>query len=315
MMKRLFRQSSAVLVIVLLLLSLASCGRKEPGQGSGFFLYYREQSERTLYPVEAAIDNTLPIETQVSSVWSQLTEVAGGLSYISVVPENVKLLSFDLVEKELVLNFSAAYAEMSPAAEVLFRAAVVRTFSQLPDVSGVQFMVEGSPLLLSDGSLAGSMHAQDFVDVIGSGLNAYTRASVTLYFADETGEMLVPVTKEGVYRNSYTIEQYVVRSLLAGPEDPSYGLATLPADLKLLSVRTQNGVCYVSFSEELVNETLPVPPAVAVYSVVNSLTELKDIRSVQLSVNGVSDIVLMNEIPLDQPLQRNLNYVIKTEKE
>ena len=47
----------------------------------------------------------------------------------------------------------------------------------------------------------------------------------------------------------------------------------------------------------------------------NSLTELKDIRSVQLSVNGVSDIVLMNEIPLDQPLQRDLNYVIKTEKE
>ena len=116
MMKRLFRQSSAALVIVLLLLSLASCGRKEPGQDSGFFLYYREQSERTLYPVDAAIDSSLPIETQVSSVWSQLTEVAGGLSYISVVPENVKLLSFDLVEKELVLNYSAEYAEMSPAA-------------------------------------------------------------------------------------------------------------------------------------------------------------------------------------------------------
>lgn len=299
------------LLLLSLLLFLAACGRREEIPDSGFYLYFREQSQRTLHPVAADLSEGLPLEMQISSVWEQLTDVTGGLGYISAVPDEVKLLSFDLQGKELILNFSASYAEMSDVTEVLFRAAVVRTYTQFSGVNSVQFLVEGNPLFLPDGTLAGSMHGQDFVDVIGSGLNAYTRAEVTLYFADESGELLIPSVREGAYRNSYTVEQYVVRCLLAGPESEEEGYRTLPEDLRLLSARTQNGICYVSFSEELLNETLPVPPAAAVYSVVNSLTELPGIHSVQLSVNGESNIVLMNEIALDQPLKRDLNRVIK----
>ena len=303
--------SAVLLVLCCSFLMLFGCGKPQEEADGAFYIYYQEQAERTLYPVRADVDLSMSMDLLVSSIWQKMSDVSDGHGYITLVPEAVSLLSYELSENELILNFSEGYQEMTVPTEVLFRAGVVRTFSQIPEVSGIRFMIGGTELLLPDGTLAGVMRSQDFVDVIGSGLNAYTEADIVLYFVDESGTGLIPVTRHIRYPNGYTLEKSIARALIEGPEAEENGGRTLPYDLQVLSVRSQNGVCYVSFSSELLNEELPVPPDIAVYSIVNSMTEVNGIRSVQLSVNGESNIILMNEISLDQPLQRDLNYVIQ----
>ena len=303
--------TAVFLTMCLSFLTLFGCGKAKEEADGAFYIYYQEQAERTLYPVRADVDLSMSMDLLVSSIWQKMSDVSDGHGYITLVPEAVSLLSYDFSENELILNFSEGYQEMTVPTEVLFRAGVVRTFSQIPDVSGIRFMVAGADLLLPDGTLAGVMRSQDYVDVIGSGLNAYTESDIVLYFADESGTSLIPVTRHIRYPNSYTLEKSIARALVEGPEGEEEAWRTLPGDLQVFSVRSQNGVCYISFSSELVNEELPVPPEIAVYSVVNSLTEVSGIKAVQLSVNGETNIILMNEISLDQPLQRDLNYVIQ----
>ena len=52
-----------------------------------------------------------------------------------------------------------------------------------------------------------------------------------------------------------------------------------------------------------------VDPKLTIYSIVNSLAELSGINKVQLSVNGSTDLVYMETVPLSQVFERNLEIM------
>ena len=84
---------------------------------------------------------------------------------------------------------------------------------------------------------------------------------------------------------------------------------TLPRNAKALSVTVKNGICYVNFDSAFADDALNVSEYIPIYSVVNSLTELPNISRVQISINGVSNIKFRDSISLEQPLERNMDYV------
>ena len=49
-------------------------------------------------------------------------------------------------------------------------------------------------------------------------------------------------------------------------------------------------------------------PEIAVYSLVNSLTEIVGINAVSISVNGSSNVMFMDQFDLSAPLYRNTNF-------
>ena len=79
------------------------------------------------------------------------------------IPKKVIVNSYNLLDGILTLDFSEEYLEISKDEEVLIRAAVVLTLTQIESVDYVAFTVNDSALTRRDGTIIGNMQATDFV--------------------------------------------------------------------------------------------------------------------------------------------------------
>ena len=301
------------LILVLLLAATAAlpsgCAKKQEPRAGAFYIYYKDVSSMNLHPVEGFFDDDLSFEDRVSAVFGKLRESNNRSSYLSPIPEKIQILSATLVENNLIFDFAASYNTMSQSEEILMRAAVVKTFSQIPEVSTVEFRVEGQPLVLSQGTIPGAMKSSDFKDVFGSGLNAYTEARIVLYFANENGDKLRRTNRELYFSNQISQEQCVLQQLIAGPKTESEGLAVLPNSLKLNSVTVRDGVCHVDFGADFLTQKMTLPAEIIIFSIVDSLTEISEVTSVRISVDSNSEIFFMDTVDLSQLLYRNLDFI------
>ena len=114
------------------------------------------------------------------------------------------------------------------------------------------------------------LSATDFI-MNTSNVNAYEKTELTLYFADETGNRLVPEKREVVHNINTSLEQLVVEQLIAGPGQEGHN-PTLPSDCKILSLSVTDNVCYINFDSAFANTTLAVNEYIPIYSIVDSLS-------------------------------------------
>ena len=196
---------------------------------------------------------------------------------------------------------------MKPEREIMCRAAVVKTLTQIEGVEFVGFYINDQPLMDASRNTINLMSSSSFVDSAGD-TKDLQQQFLTLYFTDESGSSLIETEKTVVCSTGIAMEQLVVDQLLAGVDaDGVYD--TLPRNAKALSVTVKNGICYVNFDSAFADDALNVSEYIPIYSVVNSLTELPNISRVQISINGVSNIKFRDSISLEQPLERNMDYV------
>lgn len=131
---------------------------------------------------------------------------------------------------------------------------------------------------------------------------------LTLYFPDAQRRYLVRETLRVEAMDSADKPAYIVRSLLDGR---SRGQLTscIPAGTELLDISVENGICTVNLSSEFQSGLEPgfAAERMAVYSIVNSLTELPEITTVDLWVAGapierLNRMELLNGISRDESL-------------
>lgn len=300
-----------VLLCCLVPFLLSGCGRGEPDNENEYVIYCVEKQENRIDGEVRELSGESDKEL-LQQMFSALKEEPDDRAYKSAIPEGVILRSYFFSDHSLVLDFSEEYNRMPPTLEVLVRAAIVRTLCQLEDVNYVSFQVEGEALVNAGGMPVGFMTADQFVDNAGNEINAYEKASLTLYFADETGTFLEAHTVERVYNSNISMDRLVVEELIAGPqegEDGENGYPTLPDATKIISVTTRDGTCYVNLDESFLSSQGNVTPEVAVYSIVNSLVELSTINRVQISIDGNTNLVYMEVVPLSQVFERNLEII------
>ena len=313
-MKRKQRQRKGwLLLCVLLVLSAvfsAGCRREreqtaDPESGS-YLVYYQGNSYQLLTEVRQIDVKGIPekAEALFEEMKNPPAELRGG----SVFPEEITLSEARYEGQILYLTVSAAFQSLTGAQAVNCRAALVRTMTQIPGVEYVYIYAGNQPLMDASGSPVGNLSSSDFVNVVGRDVNTMNHVTMTLYFANETGEYLKPVAQSAVYSNAFSIEEYAIQQLLEAPQSGDGYYSALPAGTQLLSVSTRDGVCYVNFSEDLLNEQLPCRDTVTVYSVVNTLTTLPNISRVQIMIAGKTDVSI-GSISLSDPLAKNLDYV------
>ena len=205
---------------------------------------------------------------------------------------------------------SAAYRELSVTTEVLVRAAIVRTLTQLPGVGAVMITVEGNPLYDSKNNEVGWMNAEQFINNDGNEINTYELARVRLYFADESGTKLIAADREKHYSTNTPLERFVVEELIAGPSGRIEGLyPSVNGSTKIVNVTTKDGICYVNLDESFLTVVNNVSTEVSIYAIVNSLVELSNVNQVQILING--------EVPASfssTTFERNLDIVTTLEK-
>lgn len=232
------------------------------------------------------------------------------LEYKAPLAMGFRLLDIRQEGATLLLDMDAAYQDLSTTTEVLVRAALVRTLTQLEDVSYVGITVEGSQLYDGMGRPVGWMNAEQFINNDGNEINTYELARVKLYFASEDGQSLIGAYREKYYSTSMQLERFVVEELIAGPSGKIEGLyPCINPNTKIINVTTKDGICYVNLDDSFLTVVNNVPTEESVYAIVNSLVELNNINKVQILVGG--------EVPSNfstSIFERNLDIVTTLEK-
>ena len=302
------RKLKIFLLFVVCSLWMAGCGKVEETE-IGSAVYYLNKDATSIVPVAYEMTGET-MEKQVEELLLKLEEPPEVVEYRSAVPENIALLQYTLDRKQLYLDFSKEYASLDKATEVLVRAAVVSTMIQIEGVSYIGFLVEGEPLKDTKGNSIGLMNDNTFLDTMGSEENATKIVKLNLYFANATGDKLKNQSCVLEYNANVALEKVVVEQLIAGPLEKGY-YPTIPKDTKVMSVTTKDGVCYVNLDTAFTGQGYDVLGSVTIYSIVNSLTELAGIGSVQILVNGETSITYKDNIILETTFQRNPEIIEK----
>lgn len=312
-----------MLMIAFAMISLAGCGRSndedvEPDQQ--IFLYYVTTDDSGIVQVpfekpvieQKGLDDKAYYEKVVSSWITALSGVPENRDYKSPIDNGMGVRSITYLSGQLSLDFDSVYLNTESLAEVLRRAAIVKTLIQIDGIEGITFTVAGNPLVDSKQMPIGVMTADTFVSNPGAEINSYETTTVKVYFADEEGEMLIGRTENVGYISNISMERLVVDRVIAGPlNDKTY--PTVANTIKVLNVTTKDGICYVNFDDSFLTKTQKVSDEVVIYSFVNSLTELPNVNKVQFMIDSESEISFGDHIYLSDPFERNLDIISNIE--
>jgi germination protein M len=302
------RLTMAVLAVAAaaLMVQMTGCGKK--GDVSGYFIEYLNIDRTKLISV-----GYTPVADDVEGLIKEflvaLSSDPDAGDYRKPIPSNVEVTGYSLDGVLLSLHFDEDYSAMTPVEEVLCRAAVVRTMTQIDGIDCVCFYVGDTPLVDNTGAVIGNMYQESFIENPGEQINSIQDTSLTLYFANEDGDALVKETRADVYYSSnVSLEKLVMEQLLEGPKADG-AISALPEGTRLVNVSVADGVCYVSLDDTFKNQDYRINEAIVIYSIVDSLTELPSVGKVQISVNGDTSGVYRDSYSLSNTYERNLDYV------
>ena len=298
-----------VLMFVCCVFVLTSCGGEDQmGENTCLVYYVSNSGTKVEQHVHEMTADTL--EEQILELLECLAAIPEKLEYKAPLAMGFQVLTARQEEGTLQLDMDAGYLELPPITEVLVRAAIVRTMTQLDEISYVGITVEGNQLYDSAGSPVGRMNAEQFIDNDGNEINTYELVRVKLYFAAENGENLILANREKYYSTSMPLERFVVEELIAGPSGQVEGLyPSVNQNTKIVNVTTRDGICYVNLDDSFLTMVNNVPTEVSIYAIVDSLVELSNINKVQILING--------EVPATfsaAAYERNLDIVTTLEK-
>lgn len=318
------KQRIIFLILLVCLLSLTGCkGRSKLGgetaTGNVYKIYYLNSAMTRLDPQDYKMpektsdrDET-QIDWEIIRLMDQLKTVPKDLDRQAAVPDKVGFEKYKLEDKVLYLYFDNNYSMMNSTREILCRASLVRTLTQVKGVDYVAVYTAEQPLMDSAGSPVRPMANSDFIDNI-SNVNSYEKTELVLYFSDGAGEKLVRETRDVVHNVNTSLEKLIIEQLIAGPSRQGMN-PTLPKETKLLNVSVNENVCYINFDSTFLNNTLEVKEYIPIYSIVNSLAAVTSINKVQITVNGSQEFMFRDSISLNQLFERNLDYNAENEVE
>ena len=198
--------------ILLLSFLLTGCGSQEPQTGKKMSMYYINTAE-TKVEVHEQYLNTKTLDEQLDETMRYLSTTPEKLEYKAPLDMGFRVLDYEVEDGKLLINVDKAYSELSPTTEVLVRAAIVRTLTQLPNVKYVGITVEDSQLYDNAGEMVGWMNADQFINNDGNESNTYELVKVKLYFANADGDKLIGLQRKALFH------QYSVGAIRGGGTD------------------------------------------------------------------------------------------------
>jgi germination protein M len=267
-----------------ILLLASACGKdtKTAGEG-GYAVYYATRDPGSDGNAVGSENHVLTGTGQpVEELVSLLLNAPESDDLVSPVPAGVTLDSWSLQEGVLKLVFSEGYDGLSGINLTIADYCVTLTLCQLEDVQSVTISVEGG--------LIPSRHYQQLraSDVLLSGSeDDEGLQGITLYFPKEDGLHLGIERRDLETDSDITRSEAAATALMEGPMGEDM-ISLMPKDAQLLSVSTENGICYVSFSEEFGQASVASSPegALLLYSIVDTLCTLGGVEKVQLLIEG-----------------------------
>lgn len=296
-------------VLALGLLLCTACGNRHQAQDGVSYKIYYVNNEETKIVEQEYVSGTTDGGLLLEELLEQLTHISEKMEYETLLGKEISVEGHTLDNGLLTLDFDEGYKNLRGTREILVRASIVRTLTQIPGVERVAFTVRGEQLTDAEGAAVGVMAADTFIENAGNEINAYEKVDLKLYFANGTGDSLVEENRRNVvYNSNISLEKLVVEKLVEGPVTEGAYPTVNPAT-KIVSVNVKDGTCYVDLNSDFLSQPYNVASDVTIYSITNSLVELSNINRVQISIDGESNISYRENMSLNNVFERNLDIL------
>ena len=303
-MKRLIVTIASVIVCLALSSCAFSSKKKESGKQYDGYIYYLSESHLDLTR-EGFNYSNMTNEELAKDIAGRMVE-AKNKKHDSALPDGVVIEKVTIEDYQVRVTLNSLFEKAGSLERTLCRAAIVKSFAQIPYTSGVMVFVGDNPLTAPDGTAYGLMTPDDFV--FGKTFDEdREKTTLDLYFGDQNGEKLkkeaVPV-KIGYDKS---VAQAVVERLLEGPAFEGE-TALIPKNTQLISVSVMNDTAYVNFDNGFKDSNIEVSPELTVYSIVNSIIDNTQLTRVQIQIEGSTPVSYGGQIDLRHPLEANYTY-------
>ena len=291
-----FRMFRVFFLLFAVLFALSGCTGKTTVEQSGnaYTIYYLNTSGIQLVGSEYRTETT-DLDALVRELLDKMGNVPADLDCQRALPERIEKITYRIEGNVLYLYADANYALMNSVQEILCRAALTKTLTQIPDIEYLSIYCAEQPITDAAGNPVGMLSASDFVDSIRE--------------VNEAGDQLVEEKREVMQNSNTSLERLIVEQLIEGPQELGH-YATIPSDVKLLNVSVNDSVCSINLDAAFLNSTLDVAAYIPIYSIVDSLAELSTVSRVQIRINGSQDDVFRDQIPLSTVFERNYDYIV-----
>ncbi len=300
------------LIFLVFIINISGCNNQVKEQiledESYYKIYYVNNLEDKLVSEDyfAKEDKT---DKLVKELIGRLTSIPDGITLKKPIPDEVKIKGIKIKDDCVTINFSETYKQITGISEILRRACVVKTLCQIDGINKVEYTIEDQPLMYSELNPVGAMSADDFIDNTGGETTYYQNVQVSLYYTDLEGKKLFQTRHNVEFDGTISLEELVVRQLLAGPLEDDKLSPVLPAGTKINKVSLKDGICYVDFSKEFLEGRDGVSDDVIVYSVVNSLSDIGNVSKVQFWIDGKPVSSYRETVQIDLPIERKFDII------
>lgn len=308
-MKRILYTSVAV---ILVLLCVAGCIGKPAVNGSSYNLYFSNAERNNLVVETRNVDAGNSLEIIAENIAKELIKGPQSASNYGVLPVDTRVLSVEIKDNTANIDFSKGYfpkGENAEIQELLARYSIVNTLCDIEGIDKVKIFIEGAELVNSSNVPVGALGKEDIM-INSTTFDIAKQETLILYFPDNQAEYLVEEARTVALIDN-SVEKTVVTELVKGTQNKDL-MSTIPAETKVISVETKDGICFVNLSSEFITKHSQGSTAevFTVYSIVNSLTELPGVNRVQFLIEGKKAEVLKHML-LDSPFTRSEEYMQK----
>ncbi len=297
-----------VTVILVIMVSMFTSVKTQKEQPEGDVnLYYVSAEGYSLEQIPYQFSSKGHTVAMAIEILEQLKTVPENTNVQPAIPQEIVWSDVILENTNLIIDFTAEYTMLDNVKEIFLRAGVVKSLTQLEEISTVEFKVTGTPLMTLGNQPVGMMNEHHFIDGTEENWGVNQEEKIKLYFADKTGTKLVQREVSLTVVHNVPMEQLIIEELI---ENEKYN-SPIPEGTTVLKAVTKDQICYVDFSKEFLNPMENVSGEVTVYAIVNSLAERGGVSKVQFTVNGKPITAFRSNIDFTQPIGRNLDLIEK----
>ena len=277
----------SLLLAAVLLLGAGCHGETEQNRYENpvqrYYLYQDETTGEYAGALGAMGSEAAEFEEDVAAYIQDYLEGPESPELRTPFPAGTSLEKCTLEDGTLTLELSDAFFALSGIDRTLAAACIVYSMVELPQVEEVVLAApEGTG---SDSLLATPLTPKSFLLFDDSATS--DEMTLKLYFSDAGARFLVEETRTRSFASDAEVPTYLVEELLGEPEKET-SLRVLPEGTALREITLDDGLVTVDFSQAFL-ENAPkthVQARMAVFSLVNTLTELDQVERVQILCQG-----------------------------
>ncbi|MCR5147998.1 MAG: GerMN domain-containing protein [Eubacterium sp.] len=264
------RKMNILILLLIMALSLSSCGEKKEkkeeisdiSRGNIITLYHSDG-----YKIVKGIDYLLK---QPDSFNASIEEVVNAMK----TDENVEISSYEPDEYNNLLLVVNDLTDHTPEEILLAEASLVNTFSQISGMGKITISMTNDKAE----EVSKNTFTRDSFFYYNTADEYMNTAEITFYVPNKNGRKLKRVVDNVKIENGDSPEMAMLRYLKKE--------GVFSEDTEIISVFTRGGVCYINFSKEFQDKEGDLSDEIALYSIVDSLTNIKGINSVRIYIDG-----------------------------